>query len=75
MFGDTVIHLIDQVRTFKGEMPGSFLKVTHAKELILVFLLMGIITDMVHQPDGDIASVVWIGLPSSRYSIRSRSAS
>lgn len=58
MFGDNIVHLIDQVRTFKGEMLGAFLKVTHAKELILVFLLMGIITDMVHQPDGDIASIV-----------------
>nr|POW24334.1 hypothetical protein PB20LOC_04039 [Pectobacterium parmentieri] len=58
MFGDNIVHLIDQVRTFKGEMPGAFLKVTHAKILILVFLLMGMIADMVHQSDGDIASVI-----------------
>ncbi|ACS85264.1 hypothetical protein Dd703_1464 [Musicola paradisiaca Ech703] len=38
--------------------PVPYLKITDAKILIFVFLLMGIIADMVHQPDGDIASVV-----------------
>ncbi|TCV07079.1 hypothetical protein EDC54_103338 [Samsonia erythrinae] len=58
MFGDNIVHLIDQVRTLKDEMPDAFLKVTNAEELILVFLLMRIITNMVHQPDGDIAPIV-----------------
>ncbi|KHN49458.1 hypothetical protein OI69_17820 [Pectobacterium fontis] len=58
MFGNNVVHLIDQVGAFKSEMPGAFLKVTHAKILIFVFLLMGIIANMVHQSDGDITPIV-----------------
>lgn len=48
MFGNNVVHLIDQVRAFKDKMSSAFLKVTNAEELILVFLLMRIITDNDH---------------------------
>lgn len=58
MLRDNVVHTLNQLKAFEGQVRGAFLIVTNAEELIFVSVLSRVIPDMLHQPGGDITPVV-----------------
>ena len=58
MFCHDIIHPLHQIKAFKRDMSAAFLKITNAKEIILEDLLMWIIANKIHEPNGDIVPII-----------------